>query len=413
MSSGFQERAVSSPISSEHIAHQPNDSSPALPWSPTSVTQGLSNPGSFPASESQTSPTPQSVPPLMLPKKGFEIREFNMNEDPVAHENLVLTARNDHRSPMSRLFDRIKANDRVFIQQLPVSAREQEKLGFFLDRHDKATGHTPLIAALAAGHLDLAVDLMMQGASPSALDRRRDAPAKVIGDEGMACMVVQFMLRYEEQESPSALITDKGLSKLLTKIDTTTGHTLLTWAISKHHDELVERLIDSGADFRVANRFGKTALVEACSSGSVAAIRLLLKSVGTFAVALQQQHLISAIYCTVDANRPMVLAPLLSFLRDVLRSQEELPGDADDNPVDSITSNPSTQQDAHAFFLGGWRASSATLDVIMARTSDSFLLTEKESLLLELDKVVVIAEERGLTKIVEIIHAHAKLPKGS
>jgi hypothetical protein len=43
----------------------------------------------------------------------------------------------------------------------------------------------------------------------------------------------------------------------------------------------------------------------------------------------------------------------------------------------------------------------------MKQTSDTFLLTPEESRLLQLNKMIALAQKRSLPEIVEIIHAHA------
>ena len=386
--------------SSEHISHQPNVSWVTV--SPVSATQALST-------------NLQSLP-LMVPGQAFEMWTFNVDETPVAHGEPVLTSRHSLLPTMQSFFVRIGKNDREFLQQLPAGAKQQKKLGIYLDQCDPETGCTPLTAALTRGHLDLAVDLMSLGASPTTKDLFGRMPEAVPVADGMAAMVMHFMVLHEGQDGPrsTAPTADQTLRKLLTKIDVVTGHTLLTWAISRRHDHLVGLLIDSGADFRVANRFGRTALEEACSSGSTATVSRLLESWAELGLEKTLEHLVSAMLCAVTADRPMVLAQLMSFFRDEFRIQRlNLTEDADDNPLDPVSSNALVEKAAFATFLGSPQSSIASLATLMDRTTDHFMLTEEESSLLRLNEIVAIAKQKQQQKIIEIIHAHAKLPKAS
>lgn len=230
----------------------------------------------------------------------------------------------------------------------------------------------------------------------------------------MVSLVERFMsLRERQLASASTPPQDsKELRKLLITIDPATGHTLLTWAISRRHEQLVELLVDSGADFRVANRFSKTALEVACSSGSIATVCRLLKDWSDRGVELRCEHLMSAMQCAVEANRPMVLAQLLSFFRDEFRHRQAALPEAAGRPAPApLLPRPSAQDDAHAFFAGNQRSASPTLQAIMGRTTDTFLLTEKECSLLRLTELLDRARQAQRDKIVEIIHAHARLPR--
>jgi len=65
---------------------------------------------------------------------------------------------------MEKLFQKIKQNDRIFIQKLPPDRLEQTEQGFFIDQASSSAlgGFTPLTLALTLGHLDLAVDTRHQ-----------------------------------------------------------------------------------------------------------------------------------------------------------------------------------------------------------------------------------------------------------
>lgn len=397
---------MSSSISSEHIRHQPNAfgvSGAPIPV-PLTEFQRVSRP-------STKIPPPPPLP-TMVPRQGFEVRQFNADDQPVVHDKPRLTPRTPKLPTAAELFARIRANDREFVQQLSAFAGKQPDFSRLLEYPDTKTGRTPLTTAIDSGHLDLAVDLMMLGASPSAEDFRGNAPVEIVAGSGMPMMLMQFMLWHEKQGAPSARPADQQLQKQLDAIDSETGHTLLTWAIAQRHDALVELLIDSGADVRTNNKHKRDALQEACTSGSVATVCRLLQGWTEPGAELRPQEVVAAIGCAVRADRHMVLAQLLSFFRDEYRfRQGGLPSAADENPLNPVTPNPMMQRDAYGLFFGTRHASSATMDVLIHRTSDNFLLTENESLLLHLDKIVVWAGKENKTKIVEVIHAHARIPQ--
>lgn len=313
--------------------------------------------------------------------QGFEVRTFNIGSSIIEHTPPVLAASDSHLPPMERLFSRIAKNDRPFVQQLPVTRKEQKKLGIFLDQADPASGRTPLTAALIRGHLDLAVDLLMRGADSSIVDSIGRSPEAIAGADTMATMVLRFMVLYDNQSTPrsSASLVDKDLQKLLTQIDRDTGQTLLTWAVGQRHEQFVEQLVSSGADLRVCNRFGRAPLEEACMSGSLTTLSYLLEAWPTLASDLNRDYLIAAIRAAAVADRPMALAQMLSFFREEFRLRQEGDADSEDlNPMDPISSRQLTQQDVYRSFLGAQSESCASMDMMMRRTHDKFLLTERE-----------------------------------
>lgn len=408
-SSSSTDRALYPPLNSPPVYLH----SPSFPASPTSATQGLSHPGSFPASETQGPGSPKAKPPQLMQKSSFEVQLFNAESVITQHSNPVTSTSEAWLSPMEELFKRIEAGDRKSVQQLPAGSAKQKKIGIFIDEANVKSGRTLLTAALIRGHLDIVVDLLMLGADPRVADRHGRAPKEIAGATSMADIVLQFMIIWRKHGEPGKLgsATDRKYQDLLAKIDLGTGHNLLTWAISQDHAKLVALLIDSGADFRVCNRFGRSALAEACASGRLAIVSAILDRWPTLASDLNRHYLIAALRSAAEANRPMVLAQLLAFFRDECRLQHFDESDApDENPLDIITSNPQNQQDSYFFILGSKPRSSATFEEMKRRTTDNWRLTPEESRLLELPKILAYAENHDLTKIVDIIHAHARLP---
>lgn len=383
-----------------------------IPWSPTSATQALSNPGSFPASASDPA-SPQQNPPQMVPGHAFEVQVFNGGSPVISHSNPVLALSGSSLSPMKRLFLRIDANDREFVRQLPALRSKQMKREILLDEPDPASGSTPLTAALIRGHLDLAADLLLLGADPQLADARERVPVELAGTDSMGVMVLQFMSLQKMHGVPhmTGSKADRDYQQLLTKIDPYTGHTLLSWAISRRHHRLVERLLECGPDFRVYNRSVRTALEEACASGSLEAVALLLDAWPTLVSDMNRRYLADAIRVAAESNRPMVLAQLLSFFRTEFRLRKvDKDTDLDESPWDQCSSDASTQNEVYRSFLGISSEKQATIEKIMRRTHDNFLLTEDESRLLGLNEILAFAKGKGLQKIVEIVHAHARLP---
>ncbi len=390
------------------------------PWSPTSATQGLSNPGSFPASESKEPLSPMSKSPAVVPGSAFEVQVFNdssqlasqINAQIDSHSEPVFVVADAWMPPMQRLFSRIHKNDREFIQQLPALRAKQMKRGIHLNDADPVSGNTPLTAALKQGHLGLAVDLLMLGADPTRVDSNGRMPVAVAGADSMGSMVLHFMTVCKDRGTQCLTESeaDEALEELLDKIDDHTGHSLLTWAISQCHDRLVERLLKRGADLALRNRFGLNALEQACTTGSLATVSRLLDSWPKLVSDSQRHYLVDAIWVAAKANRPMVIAELLSFFRFEFRSQQVDPNEAwDESPLDRITSKASTQRDAYAWFLGAQPEKQPTLENILRRTHDNFLLTTEESRCLGLNQTIAFAQQNGLQKIIDIIHAHAKL----
>lgn len=313
---------------------------------------------------------------------------------------------------METLFQKIKQNDRIFLQKLSPNRREQTKKGFFIDQasHSTQGGFTPLTLALTLGHLDLAVDLLMLGASTNVADATIRQPLRIVADDSIAKMIVTFMTfePYKAKPRNAKSTQYEQCQKLLTQIDSHTGHTLLTWTIEHRHPKLVERLINAGADFRVYNRFGRAAFEEACTSGCMETLSVLLDEWPEVATDGNREYLIAGIASAIRTNRRMVVAELLSFFRTVFRRRYKSAATVskfDREP--KVPSNSVVEEEAFRLFLGAKPERKTSLAHLMKQTSDTFLLTPEESRLLQLNKMIALAQKRSLPEIVEIIHAHA------
>ena len=406
------------PISSPLLSHLPS----ASPISPTSKTQSLLSPGSFPASESPVIESPISKTPVMTQREvpsttlghAFELTLFSTQEDACIHSEPKVKATKLVYSPMEKLFQKIKQNDRIFIQNLPPDRLEQTEQGFFIDQASSSTlgGFTPLTLALTLGHFDLAVDLLLIGASTNVADAQTRQPLRIVANDSMAKMIIRFMvLETNEVNSRKSKSNHHGdYQKLLTQIDPQSGHTLLTWAIRYRHPKLVEKLINAGADFRVFNRFGRAAFEEACAFGCMETLSLLLDAWSEVVVDQYREHLIAGIESAIRSNRRMVVAELLSFFRTEFRHLYKSASTIsryDKEP--KMPPNPVVEEEAFRLFLGAKPERKTSVAHLMKQTSDTFLLTPEESRLLQLNKMIALAQKRSLPEIVEIIHAHATI----
>ena len=421
MSSSIASEAKSYTLPQPPIYFPPSSHLPsASPISPTSRTQSLLSPGSFPASESPVVDSPTLKTPVMTPREvpsttlghAFELTLFSTQEDTCIHSEPKVKATKLVCSPMEKLFQKIKQNDRIFIQKLPPDRLEQTEQGFFIDQASSSTlgGFTPLTLALTLGHLDLAVDLLLIGASTNVADAQKRQPLRIVANDSMAKMIITFMvLEANESKSSSTNSNQHGeYQKLLTQIDPQSGHTLLTWAIRYRHPKLVEKLINAGADFRVNNRFGRAAFEEACAFGCMETLSLLLDAWPEVVVDQYREHLIAGIESALRANRRMVVAELLSFFRTEFRflyKSASTISRYDKEP--KMPPNPVAEEEAFRFFLGAKPERKTSVTHLMKQTSDTFLLTTEESRLLQLNKMIALAQKRSLPEIVEIIHAHA------
>ena len=421
MSSSIASEVTSYTLPQPPIYFPPSSHLPsASPLSPTSKTQSLLSPGTFSASESPAVDSPTLKPPVMTPRvvpsttlgHAFELKTFNIQEDVNVHSEPKVMPRELVGSPMETLFQKIKQNDRIFIQQLPRNLFGQAKQEFFIDKASSSAdgGYTPLTLALTLGHLDLAVDLLLLGASTCVADAQTRQPLRIVPNDSMAKLIITFMvLQTNEVKSYSTKSNQQGeYQKLLTQIDPKSGHTLLTCAINYRHPKLVQKLINAGADFRVCNRFGRAAFEEACAFGCLETLSVLLDEWPEVVTDENREYLIAGIKSAIMANRRMVVAELLSFFRAEFRYRYKsapLVSGYDREP--KLPPNPVAEEEAFRLFLGATPERKTSIAHLMSQASNSLLLTAGESRLLRLDKMVALAQTRSLPEIVEIIHAHA------
>lgn len=354
---------------------------------------------------------PGEVPSTTI-GNAFEQTIFSTQEDESIHSEPIVKAKKLVCSPMEKLFQHIKQNDRIFIQQLPRDLLGQTKQEFFINNTSSSAdgGYTPLTLALTLGHLDLAVDLLLLGASTHVADAQKRQPLRIVPNDSMAKMIITFMvLQTNEVKSYSTKSNQQGeYQKLLTQIDPNSGHTLLTWAISYRHPKLVEKLMSAGADFRVCNRFGRAAFEEACAYGCMETLSVLLDKWPEVVTDENREYLIAGIKSAIMKNRRMVVAELLSFFRAEFRYRYEsasLVSGFDREP--KLPSNPVAEEEAFRLFLGAKPERKTSLVYLMKQTSDRFLLTTEESRLLKLNDMIALAQKQSSAEIVEIIHAHA------
>ena len=125
-------------------------------------------------------------------------------------------------------------------------------------------GRTPLLRACLEGHLDTVKVLVQAGAE-----------LRVTGRNGDTCLITAS--RKGHTETVRYLV---GLEQV--DVDEVRGdqrgNTALYEAVSQNHADVVQVLIDAGADIEEEDSDGRTPLLRACMVGSLDAVRVLVKA---------------------------------------------------------------------------------------------------------------------------------------
>ena len=149
-------------------------------------------------------------------------------------------------------------------------------------------GRTPLMAALQQGHTALATLLLEGGA-----DVKQETNS---GETALfyACRKVE-----------------DGLVRLLVKRDDrllnhpdSNGNTLLMHAVKEKDLKCLKLLLSLGANVDVENKFGKTAIIEACLSGKLDIVKLLVEN-GASKTAVTSTGLSATSVVSVNGNSAM------------------------------------------------------------------------------------------------------------
>ena len=123
-------------------------------------------------------------------------------------------------------------------------------------------GRSPLLVSNCLGHLDIAIMLVKAGADVCVTDNK-----------GRTCLTLASY--YGHTETVHYLV---GLKEVDVNHSGDEGFTALHWAGQKNHPEVVQVLIDAGADFEAKEEEGRSPLHKACNSGHLDIVKLLVRS---------------------------------------------------------------------------------------------------------------------------------------
>lgn len=126
------------------------------------------------------------------------------------------------------------------------------RAGADTEAHD-SNGRTPLLLAAATDNTEVAAVLLALGADPDALDDLHDTPWLITGETGSVAMA-ELMLA--EPPGPDLTILNRF------------GGTSLIPAAARGHVEYVRRVVDTPMDINHVNNLGWTALMEAVILGN-------------------------------------------------------------------------------------------------------------------------------------------------
>ena len=167
-----------------------------------------------------------------------------------------------------------------------------------------ASGRTAVTAAAAGEHVDVVRALVDAGADVDRQDRDRNNPLLLSGENGNVALLREVLrarpnLRATNRFGGTALIpaSDRGhvdMVRALLRTDIPIDHvnrlgwTALLEAVilgdgGRDHQEIVRLLVDAGADVRIADREGVTALEHARQRGYDEIARLLVSAPGATA----------------------------------------------------------------------------------------------------------------------------------
>ncbi|CAK9106802.1 unnamed protein product [Durusdinium trenchii] len=148
---------------------------------------------------------------------------------------------------------------------------------------------TPLHRACAAGHEELAVFLIAQGANVNVEDHLEDeeswTPLHSCASRGAGALVAKLLEASADAEA-----------------QTSSGGAALHFAASKGHEEVLKQLVAAGADINCKDRNKGTPLLRAAGAGKFAALKILLEAQAdvlcrdragenVFHIAINGQHL--------------------------------------------------------------------------------------------------------------------------
>lgn len=352
-------------------------------------------------------------PVLVSAPEGLTSTTPSGTSDPIIKtRNAVLTEENEAQltPEMHSLFRSIGTGEQAFFDLVPSKRVEQNRHGLNLNVVHPKTLHTPLTMALQNKQFEIAAMLLVLGADPLVLNSQGKLPSDYATP--LCRMVLRFFyLRGQPEVRIENAEPRKRFLQLLNALDNDSGETMLSWALMQRQDKMAALLISDGADYASRNAKGAAPLEVAARYGSMQLVDAMLEVWPQLASRPKLPYLKQAIIGAVEMNRPALLAHLLRFFRAEFRANEADENNDDIDSIDlheKIPPNPETEDDAFEFQKNAKLQSPLTVSQLMQRSSDSYLLTEKECWLLGLEKAELLAKEMGHQRVLDIFAAHTK-----
>ena len=313
---------------------------------------------------------------------------------------------------MSSLFEAIDGQDLGYFKALSFDDAKRDAEGIDLDGIDPGTRCTPLTWALECDQTDIAVELLFKGADPSISDGKGRLPAALASP--LLKIFIEFFERFhlsaDERKSP----LHEEFLQYLDAVDFSSGHTMLSWAIERKHDELAAFLIRKRANLTLKNKHGHSALESAARAGSLDILDKILEKWPRLSGPDSLNLFRSALVCTVDRGRPQVIAALLSFFRRRYRaaSLRHLSEKSLENYLiqEGKKRGSALSSEAYAYGVSPSRHYALTTERALSRASDACLLTDDEYKLLDMGGIWRLAEKSGNQQVLQMLAAHCKRP---
>ena len=128
-------------------------------------------------------------------------------------------------------------------------------------------GSTPLLFASSSGHLAIVKVLVGAGADVQAADNK-----------GATCLIKGVWCGCSLQEGLELMRYLVGLPEVDVNHADENGMTALHWAAKRYYPDVVQVLIDGGADIEARNNLGRSPLLVACENGDVAKVKMLVEA---------------------------------------------------------------------------------------------------------------------------------------